>query len=56
MLLYPPATKKHFNLIANENLIDPNLFDKLNLYEFLFLDKEKKRVTKNFNETLYYYK
>ena len=51
MLLYPPATKKHLNLIAKENLIDPELFDKLGPYKFLFLDNEKKNVTKNFDET-----
>ena len=29
MLLYPPSTKNHLNLIAKENLISPKLFDKL---------------------------
>ena len=52
MILYPPATKKHLDLTAKENLIDPSLFKSLGPYEFLFLDKEKKRVTKNFGETL----
>ena len=42
MILYPPATKKHVELIAKENLIEPNLFNKLGPFEFLFLDKEKK--------------
>ena len=52
MILYPPTTKTHLNLIGKENLIDPNLFEKLNPYEFLFLDKEKKSVKKNFDENI----
>ena len=52
MILYPPATKKHVDLIAKENLIEPNLFNKLGLFEFLFLDKEKKSVAKNFDERI----
>ena len=50
MILYPPTTKNHKNLIAKENLIDTNHFDQLNPFEFLFLDKKKKSVTKNFDE------
>ena len=52
MLLYPPATKKHLDLISKENLMDPNLFNKLNPFEFLFLDKEKKSIAKNFDERI----
>ena len=52
MLLYPPTTKNHLNLIAKENLIDPGLFNKLGLYEFLFVDKERKMVKKNFDEVI----
>ena len=52
MILYPPATKKHVDLIAKENLIQPNLFNKLGPFEFLFLDKEKKSVAKNFDEKI----
>ena len=52
MILYPPTTKNHLDLIAKENLIDAGLFDKLKPFEFLFLDKEKKRVIKNLDETL----
>ena len=52
MILYPPATKKHVELIAKENLIEPNLFNKLGPFEFLFLDKEKKSVAKNFDEKI----
>ena len=52
MLLYPPTTKKHLSLLSTENLIDPNLFEKLNPFEFLFLDKEKKSVKKNFDENI----
>ena len=52
MILYPPATKKHVDLIAKENLFQPNLFNKLGPFEFLFLDKEKKSVAKNFDERI----
>ena len=52
MILYPPTTKNHSNLIAKENLIDAGLFGKLKPFEFLFLDKQKKSVMKNFDETL----
>ena len=52
MILYPPSTKNHLNLIAKENLFSPNLFHKLGPCEFLFLDKEKKKITKNFDETI----
>ena len=52
MILYPPATRKHLDLIAKENLVDPNLFNKLGPFEFLFLDKEKRKVAKNFDEMI----
>ena len=52
MILYPPSTKNHINLIAKENLIDAGFFDKLKPFEFLFLDKQKKSVMKNFDEAL----
>ena len=52
MILYPPVTKNHLNLIAKENLIEPNLFNNLKPYEFLFLDKEQKSVTKNFDDPI----
>jgi len=52
MLLYPPSTKNHLNLIVKENLISPELFDKLGPYEFLFLGKEKKCVKKNFDKNI----
>ena len=48
MILYPPATKNHSNLIGKGNLINPSLFQKLGQYEFFFLDKEKKTVKKEF--------
>ena len=51
MILYPPVTKNHLDHIAKENLVDPNLFKKLGPFEFLFLDKEKQKVAKNFDET-----
>ena len=34
MILYPPSTKNHSNLIAKENSSDPNLFDNLKPFEF----------------------
>ena len=52
MILYPPETKRHYDLIAKENRIDPTLFDKLDPYEFLFLDKKRRSVTKNFDESV----
>ena len=52
MILYPPVTKNHLNLISLENLIDPEMFKKLNKYDFLFVDKEKKTVKKNFDEDI----
>ena len=35
MILYPPTTKNHKNLIAKENLIDTSLFDQFKPFEFL---------------------
>ena len=52
MALYCPVTKNHLNLIAKENLIKPELFDKLKPFEFLFLDKMQKSVKKNFDEDI----
>ena len=52
MILYPPLTKNNLQMIARENLLNPNLFDKLKKYEFLFVDKENKSVKKNFDENI----
>ena len=52
MILYTPPTQNHCNLIAKEQMIDPGLFAKLGPYEFLFVDKEKKKVAKNFDEKI----
>ena len=52
MILYTPPTKNHCNLIAREQMIDPELFKSLGPYEFLFVDKEKKKVAKNFDEKI----
>ena len=52
MILYTPPTKNHCNLIGREQMIDPGLFQKLGPYEFLFVDKEKKKVAKNFDEKI----
>ena len=52
MILYPPTTKNHSNLIAKENSLDTRVFDELKPFEFLFLDKKKKYVLKNFDEVI----
>lgn len=52
MILYSPPTNTHCNLIGRENMFDPQLFEKLGPYEFLFVDKEKKKVAKNFDEKI----
>lgn len=54
MILYPPVTKNHGNLIARENMIDQKMFNKLKPFGFLFSDKEKKCVKKNLDETILY--
>ena len=41
MILYPPTTKNHPNLIAKENSLDTRVFDELKPFEFLFLDKKR---------------
>ena len=52
MILYTPPTQKHCDLIAKENMFDSRLFAKLGPYEFIFVDKEKKKVVKNFDEKI----
>ena len=52
MILYPPTTQNHKNLIAKENMIDTRAFDALKPFEFLFLDKKKKSILKNFDEVI----
>ena len=52
MILYPPTTQNHKNLIAKENMIDTRAFDALKPFQFLFLDKKKKSVLKNFDEVI----
>lgn len=52
MILYPPVTKKHCNLIGKENMIDPKLFERSGPYESLFLNKENKSNEKNLDETM----
>ena len=52
MMLYTPQTNNHCNLIAKENRFDPALFDKLKPYEFIFIDKQKKSIKKNFDENI----
>lgn len=53
LILFPPTTKRHYDLIAKENRVRPEFFDTLAPYEFLFLDKSNKRATKNFDEPIY---
>ena len=48
MIVYPPTTKNHSNLIAKENMIDTSLFDDLKPFEFLFLDKKKEICNEKF--------
>ena len=52
MILYPPTRKNHKDLIAKENMIDTRAFDELKPFEFLFLDKKKRSVLKNFDEVI----
>ena len=52
MILYPPTTQNHKNLIAKENSLDTRYFDQLKPFYFLFLDKKKKQITKNFDEMI----
>ena len=52
MILYPPPTENHKKLIAKENSVDPKLFDSLKEFDFLFLDKKKKQIRKNFDEKI----
>ena len=52
MIFYTPPTKKHCKLIADENMFDPGLFKSLGQHDFLFVDKEKKKVAKNFDEKI----
>ena len=39
-----PATKKHVDLIAKENLVQPNLFNKLGHLSFCFLIRKRKAL------------
>ena len=50
LILFEPSTRNHRRLIARENGIQPEMFNKLGPYEFLYVDKFKKKVTKNFDE------
>ena len=52
MVLFTPPSNNECNLIAREQRIDSKLFDRLGPYEFLFVDKEKKKAAKNFDEKI----
>ena len=52
MILHPPPTENHKKRIAKENSVDPKLFDLLKKFDFLFLDKKKKQIRKNFDEKI----
>ena len=48
MILYPPSTKNHLNVIAKENLVSPHLFNKLGPYEFLVFGQRKEENNETF--------
>ena len=52
MILYPPQTENHKKLIAKENSFQPEYFDVLKPFYFLFLDKKTKSTRKNFDEKI----
>ena len=52
MILYPPATTNHINLIARETMVDPSMFASFKPLEFLFVNRNKKQVAKNFDEVI----
>lgn len=49
MILYPLVTKNNSSLVKDENMIDSKMFDRLQSFEFLFLNKLKKSFKKNFD-------
>ena len=46
IILYPPNEANHRQLLSKEYRFNQNVFDKLDKYDFLFIDKEKKTVKK----------
>ena len=52
MILYPPPTENHKKLISTENSFQPEYFDVLKPFDFLFLDKKTKSTSKNFDEKI----
>ena len=52
IILYPPDESNHRQLLSKEYRFNQNLFDKLDKYDFLFIDKEKKTLRKNFDEPI----
>ena len=52
MILYPPATKKACGSDCKRKLGSTQSFPEAGTIEFLFLDKEKKSVAKNFDERI----
>ena len=46
MLLYPPTTKRHLDLIAKENLVPPESFNRLKPFEFVSVNKETGEIEK----------
>lgn len=53
LILYPPATKRYYELIGKENRVRPEVFDTINSHEFSLLDKNSMRVKKNLDELIY---
>ena len=52
LIVYKPTMNRHRALIASENSFEPELFSRLNPFEFLFLDKTKETCMKNFDEPI----
>lgn len=52
-LLYPPTTKRHYDVIAKENRVRQEAFDTFEPYDFLSLDNCIRRVRKNFDGLIY---
>ena len=55
MVIYEPKTKWCMKMILRENYIDENVFGKFgneHRYDFLFIDKNKDKYYKNFDEEI----
>ena len=52
IILYPPDESNHRQLLSKEYHFNQNLFGKLDKYDFIFIDKDKKTLRKNFDEPI----